>query len=214
MHQICTTNKLVDTGVDRLSCQPGSRKEKTKRASESFTLTNDVCSPPPSHVCVTMRVGWLNAYFHRWNVWLVLGLCVLCLVMVFGVNKCVQSSGIGACFFSNIMLFGIMCVQVPYSDLGEGFHQFVDFGVGDLRVLEESNSCCMYSATYPCHDYNEWQYYPPQLGQEWVENGIFIKFSVGGFCGEPIVVVSEFKYVFFEVWDQVWRVVYLQVGLL
>ena len=32
-----------------------------------------------------------------------------------------------------------------------------------------------------------------------MENGIFMKFSVGGFCVESIVAVSEFKYRYFEV---------------
>jgi hypothetical protein len=32
-----------------------------------------------------------------------------------------------------------------------------------------------------------------------VENGKFIKFLVGGFYGESIVVVSEFKYLYLEV---------------
>ena len=35
---------------------------------------------------------------------------------------------------------------------------------------------------------------------EWVEAGIFIKFSVGGLCGESIIAISEFKYLYFEVW--------------
>ena len=33
-----------------------------------------------------------------------------------------------------------------------------------------------------------------------MENAMFIKFLVGGFCGESIVAVSEFKYFYFEVW--------------
>ena len=33
-----------------------------------------------------------------------------------------------------------------------------------------------------------------------MKNGIFIKFLVGGFCGESIVVVGEFNYLCFEVW--------------
>ena len=32
-----------------------------------------------------------------------------------------------------------------------------------------------------------------------MENGAFSKFSVGGLCGESIVVVSELKYSYFEV---------------
>jgi hypothetical protein len=32
-----------------------------------------------------------------------------------------------------------------------------------------------------------------------VEDGVFIKFLVGGFCRESIVVVCEFKYLYFEV---------------
>ena len=35
-----------------------------------------------------------------------------------------------------------------------------------------------------------------------MENGIFMKFSVGGFCVESIVAVSEFKYRYFEVWTR------------
>ena len=33
-----------------------------------------------------------------------------------------------------------------------------------------------------------------------MENGIFIEFLVGGFYGESIVVESEFRYWYFEVW--------------
>ena len=33
-----------------------------------------------------------------------------------------------------------------------------------------------------------------------MENGIFIKFLVGGFYRESIVAISEFKYLCFEVW--------------
>ena len=33
-----------------------------------------------------------------------------------------------------------------------------------------------------------------------MENDVFIKFSVGGFYKESIVAVSEFKYLYFEVW--------------
>ena len=33
-----------------------------------------------------------------------------------------------------------------------------------------------------------------------MENGVCIKFTVGGFYMEFIVAVSEFKYLFFEIW--------------
>ena len=33
-----------------------------------------------------------------------------------------------------------------------------------------------------------------------MEDDTFIKFSVGGFGGESIITVSEFKYSYFEVW--------------
>ena len=33
------------------------------------------------------------------------------LVLGFSVNKCLQSSGTGNCFFSNFLLFRIMCVR-------------------------------------------------------------------------------------------------------
>ena len=29
---------------------------------------------------------------------------------------------------------------------------------------------------------------------------MFIKFSVGGLCGESIVTISEFQYLYLEVW--------------
>ena len=32
-----------------------------------------------------------------------------------------------------------------------------------------------------------------------MKNDVFIKFSVGGFCGESIITVGEFNYLYFEV---------------
>jgi hypothetical protein len=34
----------------------------------------------------------------------------------------------------------------------------MDVGVGDLHVLKEFNSCCVYSAPYSCYSYNRWEY--------------------------------------------------------
>ena len=33
-----------------------------------------------------------------------------------------------------------------------------------------------------------------------MKNGVFIKFSVGGIYKESIIIVSEFNYMYFEVW--------------
>ena len=33
-----------------------------------------------------------------------------------------------------------------------------------------------------------------------MENGVSIKFLIGDFCGEFIVAINEFKYLYFEVW--------------
>ena len=59
--------------------------KKRKREKKTTTwfctvLPCYVCSPPSSHLHLSMRVGrgQFNAYFCRWTVWLVLGLCVLC----------------------------------------------------------------------------------------------------------------------------------------
>ena len=33
-----------------------------------------------------------------------------------------------------------------------------------------------------------------------MDNDVFIKFSVGAFCGKSNIVVSEFNYLYVEVW--------------
>lgn len=88
----------------------------------------------------------------------------------------------------------------------------MDFGVGDVQNSEVFSRCCVDNASYSYRDYNGWQYCLPKLGQEWVQNGIFVKIVVCSFGRESIIIVCEFKNLNFEVWVGSKWWVSLQVG--
>ena len=98
---------------------------------------------------------------------------VVCQFWVLVLVSMFSQMGLGACFFSKFLLFRVISVQycfcaypfmqlnkvelshkhIPYSNLREGFHQFMDFGVGNLQVLKEFDGYCVYNASYSYRDY-------------------------------------------------------------
>lgn len=81
------------------------QEKERKRNVKGITLKCDVRTPPPSHVCMSMRVG---AYFHRCTVWSVVGLCVL---RVFWISVLVSVSSQVERRLFDFYMCRIMCVR-------------------------------------------------------------------------------------------------------
>lgn len=83
-------------------------------------------------------------------------------------NQPQQFRGINACFFYSSNLFGMMWIRYLM-----GVCENVSISFWILEV---------YGSFHSHGDDDRWENYPTQLGQQWLQYGIFIQFLGGSFC--------------------------------
>ena len=75
------------------------------------------------------------------------GLRVLCQFWVLVLVNVFSQVGTGVCFFSNFLLFRIICVRYLIAIWEKDSINIWILELGICRSLVEFNSCCMYSAS-------------------------------------------------------------------
>ena len=122
-----------------------------------------------------------------------IGVRAMCFMLVsgFSVSKCVQLSGTRACFFSNFLLFRIMCVRYLTTICEK---DSISLWILELRICRFWRSLTVVVCVVPLNNVVIIVGLVPSTLVGIGVGGGWRNYEVFGCCRESILAVSEFKY--------------------